>query len=162
MLILTFCATAFAQKEKNFDKYKARTLAGIPLINRQTTDDILRKAKLEEKQDFISFDLFYSRVRVEFTGERRAVAPSRLELIKTWGKRQNISKKNTSLYENKFLFKEGDRQFWIPVEKKLEEALLKDIEANDMITLFVIHVGGRKAAMANDYDWLFLSTAFEK
>jgi len=161
-LVLTLCGAAFPQKEKNLDKYKSRTLAGIPLINREATDKILREAKLEEKHDFISYDLLYSRVKVQFTGQPRAVSQSHQEMIKMWGKLQKVSKKMTSLYENEFLFREGDKEYWIPVQKKVEEVMLKEIKANDMITLFVVHVGGRKAEMAKDYDWLFLSTAFEK
>ena len=67
-----------------------------------------------------------------------------------------------SLYESEFFFKEGNEGYWIPVRKKVAEAMIKEIKVNDMITLFVIHVGGRKASMAKDYDWLFLSTALEK
>jgi hypothetical protein len=160
--VLLCCGVAFPQKDKNFDKYKSRTLAEIPLINREATDKILRDSKLEEKHDFISFDLLYSRARVEFTGQQRAVSPNHQELIKLWGKLQDIGKKTTSLYENEFLFMEGDREYWIPVQKKVEEAMLKEIKANDMMTLFVVHVGGRKAAMTKDYEWLFLATAFAK
>ena len=161
-IILMFCSVAFPQKEKNLDKYKSRTLAEIPLINREATDRILTKTKLEEKTAFISYDLLYSRVRVEFTGQQRAVSQEHQDLIKTWSKLQKIGKKVTSLYENEFLFKEGAREYWIPVQKQVEEALLKDVKANDMITLFVVHVGGSKAAMAKDYEWLFLSTEFAK
>lgn len=161
-LVLTLCSTAFSQKEKNSDKYKSRTLTDIPLINRANTDEILRKTKLEEKTDFISFDLFHSRVKVQFTGQQRPLSQDHQEMIKMWGKLQNIGKKQTSLYENEFLFKEGDKEYWIPVQKKVAEAMLKEIKADDMITLFVIHVGGRKASMKKDYEWLFLSTAFEK
>ena len=157
-----FCSTAFSQKEKNSDKYKFRTLAEIPLINRSSTDDILKKTKLEDKTDFISYDFLYSRVKVQFTGQQRPVSQDHQEMIKMWGNLQNIGKKTTSLYENEFLFKESDREYWIPVQKKVEEAMLKEVKADDMMTLFVIHVGGRKAAMAKDYEWLFLSTAFEK
>ena len=161
-LVLTLCSTAFSQKQKNSDKYKSRTLAQIPLINRASTDEILRKTKLEDKTDFISYDFLYSRVSVKFTGQQRTVSQDHQEIMKMWSKLQNISKKTTSLYENEFLFRESDREYWIPVQKKVEEAMLKEIKADDMITLFVIHVGGRKAAMAKDYEWLFLSTAFEK
>jgi hypothetical protein len=161
-LVLTFCATALSQKAEKPDKYKSRTLAEIPLINREATDAILRKAKLDEKHDFISFDPFYSRVKVEFAGQQRPVSPEHRELMKMWSKLQNVGKKTMSLYESEFLFKEGGREYWIPVQKKVAEAILKELRANDMITLFVVHVGGRKAALKSDFEWLFLSSAFEK
>lgn len=165
LLLLTafislFSLAVFSQKDS--EKYKPRTLAEIPLINRETTDKILSRTKLEDKTDFISFELLHSRIKAEFTGQQRVIPQSRQEMIKMWGKLQNISKKITSLYENEFLFKEGNKEYWIPVQKKVEESILKEIKANDMITLFVIHVGGRKEAMSKDYDWLFLSTAWEK
>jgi hypothetical protein len=158
--VLALGATVFSQKE--FEKYKPRTLAEIPLVNREATDDILRKAKLEEKQDFISKDPFYSRSKVEFTGRQRPVSTEHEELIKIWSKLQRVDKKITSLYENEFLFKEGDKEYWIPVQKPVGEAMLKELKANDMIILFVLHVGGRKAAMKNDFEWLFLSTTYGK
>lgn len=162
VFVLTLCGTAFSQKSKEFDKYKSRTLAEIPLINREATDGILSKAKLEEKHDFISSDLLHSRARVEFTGQQRPISASHQEMIKMWSKLKNTSKKIMSLYENEFLFKEGDKEYWIPVQKPVEDAMLKELKVNDMITLFVIHVGGRKAAMAKDFEWLFLSTTYDK
>jgi hypothetical protein len=159
---LKFCATAFAQKTEKLDKYKSRTLAEIPALNREATDAILRQAKIDEKHGFISYDPFYARVKVEYAGQRRPLTPVHLELMKTWSKLQNVGKKTVSLYENEFLFKEGAKEYWIPVQKKVEEGILKELKANDMITLFVVHVGGSKAAMAKDFEWLFLSNSFEK
>lgn len=160
--VLMFCSATFSQKDDEFSKYKFRTLSEITTLNREATDAILRKSKLEEKHDFIGFDLFYSRARVQFSGSSRPISSDHKDLIKTWEKLQNVDRKLTSLYENEFLFKECDKEYWIPMQKKVSESLLKEARANDTITLFVVHIGGRKAAMTKEYDWLFLSTAFEK
>lgn len=161
-LVLIFCSATFSQKDNELGKYKFRTLSEITLLNREATDAILRKSKLEEKQDFIGFDLFYSRARAQFTGSSRPISSDHKDLIRTWEKLQNVDRKVTSLYENEFLFKECDKEYWIPMQRKVSENILKEAKVNDMITLFVIHIGGRKAAMSKEYDWLFLSTAFEK
>ena len=161
-LVLIFCSAAFSQKDNELNKYKFRTLSEITRLNREATDDILRKSKLEERQDFISFDLYYSRVRGKFIGSSRPISSDHKDLIKTWGKLQNVDQKITSLYEYEFLFKECDKEYWIPLQKKVSETIVKKAKANDMITLFVVHVGGRKAAMSKEYDWLFLLTAFEE
>ena len=161
-LIPVFCSVVFSQKDKERDKYKYRTLSEITMFNRESTDEILRKSKPEERQDFIGLDLFYSRVRVQFIGNSRPISPDHKDLIKTWVKLQNIDQKITNLYENEFLFRECSEEYWIPMQNKVSEAILKQVKANDMITLFVVHVGGRKAAMSKEYDWLFLSTEFEK
>ena len=160
--VLIFCATVFSQKDKEQNKYKYRTLSEITMLNRENTAEILRKSKIEEKNDFISFDLFYSRVRLQFIGNPRPVSSDHKELIKTWTKLQNVDEKITNLYENEFLFKECDKEYWIPMQKKVGEAILKEVKTDNMITLFVINIGGRRAAMSKEYDWLFLSTEFEK
>lgn len=152
--LLIFSIPAFSQNNKDESKYKHRTLLEITNLNREATDDILQKSKPEEKHDFISFDLFYSKVRLQFIGNSRPISQEHKDLITTWAKLQNVDKKITSLYEEK--------EYWIPMQKKVYESLSKQTKMNDMLTLFVIHVGGRKAAMSKEYNWLFLSTAFEK
>ena len=104
IFVLAFCTAAFSQKEKNLDKYKSRTLSEISLINREATDEILRKSKLKEKQDFISYDLLYSRIRVEFTGQQRTISQNHQELIKIWGKLQNIGKKKYESLRKRIFF----------------------------------------------------------
>ena len=160
--VLIFCSAVFPQKDNDLNKYKFRTLSEITMINREATDNILLKAKLEEKHDFIGSDLFYSRARVRFLGDSRPISLDHRDLIKTWAKLQNVDSKMVNLYENEFLFKDCDKAYWIPVQKNVSETLLKKVKLNEMISLFVVHVGGRKAAMSREYDWLFLSTAFEK
>lgn len=162
VMVLTLYSTAFSQKGKEWEKYKYRTLTEITMINRETTDNILRQTKLEEKTDFIGSDLFYSRARVRFTGNLRPISPDHRDLIKTWAKLQNVDSKMINLYENEILFKDCDKEYWIPVPIKPGEAMTKELKPNEMLTLFVVHIGGRKAQMANDYDWLFLTTGFEK
>ena len=70
----TFHSTISAQKESNLDKYKYRTLAEIVTFNKDSTDEILKKSELEEKNDFIGADLFYSRVWVQFIGDERPLS----------------------------------------------------------------------------------------
>lgn len=160
--MIIFHSTASAQKENNVDKYKYRTLSEIVSFNKDSTDAILRKSKFEEKNDFIGVDLFHSRVRVQFTGKPRPISADHKDLIKMWGRLQKIDEKIINLYEEEILFKECDKEYWIPVQKKVSENFLKKVKLNDMVTLFVIHIGGRKEQMSKEFDWLFLSIEFEK
>ena len=162
IFLALFSVTAFAQKDKEQNKYKQRTLAELTMFNRENTAENLRKSKVEEKFDFISVDPFYSKTRLQFTGSSRPISQDSKDLMRIWEKLLNVDKKVVSLYETELLFKECNREYWIPIQKKVSEKILDEAKANEMITLFVINVGGRKAAMAKEYDWLFLSTAFEK
>ncbi len=165
LLLLTIAlvgpAFVFAQKDKSLDKYKPRTLAEIAAISRKNTEQLLAKTKIGERSDFISLDLFYSRVRLQFLGDVRPLAADHRDLMKTWSKLQNVGKKTTDLYEEEFLFKEGERQYWIPMQKKIGEGLRQEIAPGETTTLFVIHVGGRTAAMSPQFEWLFLSVGYE-
>lgn len=161
VFIVMFYSTAFSQKETALDKYKYRTLSEIITFNQSSTDEIIKNSKLEEQRDFIGIDLFYSRVRIQFIGKPRPISNNHRDLIKLWGKLQGIDEKIISLYENEILFKECDREYWIPIQENVGKSFLKEIKAKQMVTLFVIHIGGRKERMAKEFDWLFLSTGFE-
>lgn len=162
VFLALFSATAFAQKDKEQNKYKQRTLAELGMFNREYTAENRRKSKMEEKFDFISADPFYSKTRLQFTGSWRPISQDSKDLMRMWGKLLNVDKKFVSLYETELLFKEGDEEFWIPTQKKVSEKIFAEVKTNDMITLYVINIGGRKAAMAKEYSWLYVSTAFEK
>lgn len=161
-LLIAFALTTVAQNESNGDKYKYRALSEIVSFNKESTDEILRKSKLEEKNDFIGVDLFFSRVRLKYLGNSRPISDDHSDLIKVWIRLQRIDQKVASLYENEILVKECDREYWIPIQKQLSEKFAKEVKVNEMVTLFVIHTGGRKAKMAKEFEWLFLSTGFDK
>jgi hypothetical protein len=162
VLIFIFSFHSIAWSQKDWDKYKFRTLAEVISFNQEATDQILQTAKLEEKQDFIGADLFYSRIRLEYVGAPRAISNNHRDLIKLWARLQNIDKKVIDLYESEALFKECGVEYWIPVQKKIADDNLKKLKSGEMVTLFVIYVGGRKDNGTMKLDHLFLSTAIEK
>lgn len=152
----------YAQKDSALDKYKFRTLSEITLFNRETTDEILKKTKLEDKTDFIGIDLLQSRVRVQFTEKSRPISESHQALINQWKKLMNVDEKVVSFYKKEFLFKECEKEYWIPVPEKIGESLGKKLKSDEMTTLFVVYIGGRKEVNVKDFEWLFLVTEFEK
>lgn len=160
--ILLFYSFVFPQKESDLKIFKQRTLLEVTLFNRENTDDILKRTKLEDKTDFIGVDLFHSRARVQFIGNPRIISASHQEVIKIWRKLQHIDEKAVSFYEKEFLFKECDKEYWIPVPKKVGESLEKNLKSGEMVTLFVIHLGGRKEPNVKDFEWIFLANGFEK
>lgn len=162
ILLILLQSSAFSQKKSSFDKYKERSLSEIIELNREGTDQILRKAKIDEQHGFIGIDPFYSKARLQYVGTPRPISPTHQSLIKTWSKLQRVDKKFTSLYENEYLFKEGETEYWIPVQKPGSDRIEADLRSGEMVTLFVIYVGGQKEKNIEDFSSLFLSIAFEK
>ena len=64
------------------------------------------------------------------------------------------------LYDKEILVEEGEKEYWIPIQQTLAESLLNNFKENDSVTVFVIHVGGLKEKMKNDFDWIFLLSAY--
>jgi hypothetical protein len=162
VLVLIFSSYSNGWSQKEWDKYKYRTLAEIISFNRDSTEKILKTAKLDEKQDFIGADLFYSRIRLEYIGTPRTISTNHRDLITLWARLQNIDQKVVELYESEVLVKECGVEYWIPIQKKIADDNLKKLKSGEMVTLFVIYVGERKDVGVMKLDHLFLSTAIEK
>lgn len=158
--VLSFHSIALSQDESPWDKYKFRTLSEI--INFNDIAELKKKTKPTSKIDFISATLFHSKVRLSFIGTSRPISKIHQELMNHWSKSLGFDENTINLYEKEFLFKECNKEFWIPIQKKVSEFFPKELKSGDMVTLFVIHVGGRKETNAKEFDWLFLSTEFEK
>lgn len=160
--VLGFYSAAFSQDESPWDKYKFRTLPEIIKFNDGVVAESMKITKPAGKTDLISADLFHSKVRISFVGTSRPISKTHQELMTHWSKSLGFSQDTINLYEKEFLFKDCDKEYWIPVQKKVSEFFPKELKPGDMVTLFVIHVGGRKESAAKEFDWLFLSTEFEK
>lgn len=160
--IFLFSSFALSQKRSDKDKYKSRSLGEIIALNRDGTDQILKTAKISDRHGFIGIDLFYSKVRLKYIGLPRPISKEHQGLVKNWEKLQKVDKKFIALYENEFLFKEGDAEYWIPVQKALGEHLVENLKSNDLINLFVVYVGAFKAQDVKDFSSLFLITGYEQ
>lgn len=161
VLLLTQ-SSVFSQKKNSNDKYKLRTLDEIIELNRDGTDQIFKSAKLSDALGFIGIDPYYSRVKLEYVGTPKSISPEIQGFLKTWGKLQRADKKFLDLYENVFLFKEGQTEYWIPVQKGSAQSLDANVKAGDMIDLFVIYIGAKKEANVKDFYSVFLSTGYER
>lgn len=58
------------------------------------------------------------------------------------------------------LFKECDNEYWIPVQKQVIPHFAKELKKGDMVSLFIVRVGGEKAK--DRWDWLFIVNEFQK
>ncbi len=103
---------------------------------------------------------FYSAIRVEYTGKSRAISSERLNLFSVWQKSLGVDAKVLTLLESEYLFKECDKEYWIPVQKQVAAYFPKELKIGDKITLYLMAVGGVK--VNNDWESVFLTNEFKK
>jgi hypothetical protein len=152
----------FAQDKFPYDVYKPRTLSEIIVINSNLKSVDVTIGKKDTPQIALNADFLHSQARLKFLNKSRPVAPDRKELLKIWQKTFAIDEKIVGLYENEYLFKECDTEYWIPVQKQVAAYFPKELKEDDMISLFFMRIGGQKLKTTNNWDWLFLANEFIK
>ena len=108
-------------------------------------------------------DSFPSRVKVKYTGRSRPISPQRKELIWDWlGTIFGREKRDeyVKMWDTEFLFTENLVEYWLPVQSPLVQALQKELEKGDDVTLYLAWVGARKES--DKVDWVFFVNEFEK
>jgi len=155
LLVVLFLTTnTILAQDFDYDRYKPRTLAElIDLNNPKLTDGA-------KKQFVISGDWFHSQVRLKYVGTSRLLSAERKELLNNWQKSFNIKPETANLFEKEFLFKECEKEYWLPVQKQVASYFPKELKEGEMITLYLFFGGGVKTNEKADY--LFLVNEFVK
>ena len=158
--ILFFISTLFlfvfqsSAQDFDFSKYKPRTLSEIIELNPIPAD------KDAKRQLLVSGDWFYSQVRVKYIGTSRPVPVNDKEILKAWKASFKIPDETFNLFEKEYLFRECDKEYWIPVQKQVAEFFPKELKEGEMITLYLFFAGGLK--IGEKQDVMFLVNEFEK
>ena len=113
-----------------------------------------------KKAALISGDWLYSQVRLRYVGTSRPIGPQRKEILGNWKTSFQIPTEIVNLFEKEFLFKECNKEFWLPVQTKVSSYFTKELKEGDMVTVYLFLAGGLKV----DGKWglLFLVNEFEK
>ncbi|MCB1025421.1 MAG: hypothetical protein KDB79_13580 [Acidobacteria bacterium] len=159
LLILTIAIlvrTAFSQDDFPYHVYDPRTLAEFDEIHSGVKDIETDKTT----QIMVSAKPFYSAIRVEYVGRSRAISKERLGLFKIWQEALNINSDVITRLDKEYLFRECDREYWIPVQKQVAAFFPRELKDGDNITLYLMAVGGVKPA--EDWELLFLANEFQK
>ncbi len=163
-LLLLFILFATLQNNAQdgfpYDKYKPRTLGEMIEINSDIKKADVTMEKAGKLQMTLNADPLYSQVRVKFMNQSRPISTERKDLIKIWQTTFNADERVLTLYENEYLFKECETEYWIPVQKQVASYFPKELKTGDMLSLFIMRVGGRKEK--ENWDWLFLTNEFIK
>jgi hypothetical protein len=105
---------------------------------------------------------FESAIRLTYVGTSRPVPPERRQVFDMYQKSMQPKVDITSLVDNEYLFRECDTDYWIPVEKQVAAYFPKELKTGDMITVYLIVIGGIKVTAKDPYQPVFLIEEFRK
>jgi len=104
-------------------------------------------------------DLFPSRVNVIYLGEKKKISSTRKTFIGEWAKTRKVGDEIVSLFEEELRFREGETEYWLPVQKQVVPHFNQELKPGDKVELFVIWIGARTEAGIT--DWVFLVNEFQ-
>lgn len=109
---------------------------------------------------FLWKDILSSRVGVTYGGQSRAIPPERRDFIARWARSVGIDAGYASRYETEILFSEEGKEYWLPTQKAVIPYLEKEVTRGQMVDLYLVRAGGRRAR--DQWDWVLLVEEFQK
>ncbi len=161
-VLLGSCLAIYAQDDFPYDKYLPRTLAEIGELNVALQNASPAGKDLKMGGLIFDADFLYSHARVKFMNKSRPISADRKELMGLWQKTFSIDEKNMALFENEYLFKECNTEYWIPVQKQVAGYFAKELKEGDMLTLYFLRASGKRAKGSEVWDWIYLVNEFIK
>lgn len=151
-ILVLLCVTAFAQGFP-WDIFKPRTLKEVISI---TT-----KAVRPDDSMFLAQNQLESKVEVVFTGKSRPITEARKTFINTWfGMLRSDHKEIAALYEQEYLYKEGETEYWLPTQTPITKYFDKELKPGDKMDLYLISAGAYRNR--GDIDCVLLVEEYQK
>ncbi|HEY9404087.1 MAG TPA: hypothetical protein VIQ24_15620 [Pyrinomonadaceae bacterium] len=132
LLILTPTTPSFAQND--WHTYPVRTIAEI--INAHS-GEVSQQADL-----IISANPFPSKTKAIYAGKSRPIGKRTKDFIKLWVETRNVPASNADMLVEEYLFREQDKEYWIPVIKTLVPFFGKELKEGDEIVIYYFFLGG--------------------
>ena len=153
LLFITF-EHGRAQEKFPYEIYDPRTIA--ELVERSSSTQEIKGSK----QLMIDAKPFYSAVRVRYTGKTRPLTDEKRNLFKLWQETLQMDPRVLNTLDNEYLFKECDKEYWLPVQKQVAGYFPKELKTGETITLYLMLVGGLKTP--NSWDIIFIVNEYRK
>jgi len=152
--LLHFSADAQAFPWEDFTR---RSLKEIVKIDEREINASDRKPRM-----IAHADKLLSVVRVKYLGKSRPISTAKQDFLRKYWvplfAAESVA--YAELYENDFLFAEGDVEYWLPVQKKVSSYFPKELTPGDEIDIYLVRAGG--ICKKRECDWAFLIEEFKK
>src|SRR3982751_3671968 len=127
LIILTGAALTANAQGFPWEIFKERTVGDVIAI---TT-----KAVRPDDTMFLATNILETRAEVTFTGKSRPISKQRKTFIEWWVGMLNHPKDYGDLYDTEYLYKEGDKEYWLPTSTPITKYFDKELKPNDKMIL---------------------------
>jgi hypothetical protein len=141
LLIALLALPAYAQND--WHTYPRRAMS--ELVDQHSAE------KGQKSDMLISADPFPSKTVAVYTGKHRPVAGRTADFIKLWAISRGVPQNAAKLAEE-YLFKEKDKEYWMPAVSKLVPYLEKELKEGDEAMIYYFFLGGYNAKTLQDKD----------
>ena len=134
------------------------------LFKRRTLEEVMTtttKAFRSDDSMFLANDQLESKVEVVFTGKSRQISEARKTFIRMWfGMLRAEQKDMAGLYEEEYLYKEGEKEYWLPTQTPITKYFDKELKPGDKMDLYLISIGAYRSK--GEIDCVLLVEEFQK
>lgn len=130
-----------------------------------------------KKSDIIiSANPFPSKTTATYLGKSRPISEETKNFIGLWVTTRNVPAENANMLAEEFLFKEKDKEYWMPVLKKMVPVFTKELKEGDEIIIYYFFLGGynpkklqeksslkdKSLQSSDEIEWIFAVETFQK
>jgi hypothetical protein len=154
LLLTSFVMVAHAQ---SWDYEKQRTLSEMISLRREILGKRHPAFIGSEAGEFaLNNSAVTSRVKLRYMGEKRLISIARLRLLEGMSQAYSLNPESTKRLVVEMLFKEGDKEYWIPVKKEVISTL-ESLKTGEEVMVYIDLVGTYRTK--GEWDWVFTVNA---
>jgi len=160
-LLLTTLQASRAQPASltSWDSYVPRTLESIIENNQPLAAELEADSPSSKNLVLLTANSFQSKVKLVFLGQSRQLTAEHSKLLGYWGKMLKINDDLGTVFATEMLFREGTKDYWIPVQKPLLNFLPQEVKPGESFTGYIVWIGSMKTG--GQWDSLFAMNGFD-
>jgi hypothetical protein len=158
LLLVLLLAIPFraSRSQSHWDAYKPGTLGAII----DAHDSTIPPNPLNGRQTVVvSGDDFPTLARVIYRGQSRPLDARRAFVMREWSLTFLRDSSMLSDFHREYLFQEGKRLLWLPVQDTVASFFAKELRAGQVATLYVIFLGAQRGP--REIAWAFAVNEFK-
>ncbi|HWT00643.1 MAG TPA: hypothetical protein VN256_10375 [Pyrinomonadaceae bacterium] len=101
-----------------------------------------------------------SKSKVIYTGDVREAGEKKMRFLERWLESLGLPLQVIGLLQQEARFREGDKDYWLPVRKKILDDMAGQVKKGDEIVIHTILAGG--LPQADSVEWVFVVGEFSR
>jgi hypothetical protein len=158
LALLPIACHSQQEHQDHWDQYQHWTLQSI-IDAHQGAAAELDADSSGDKKALLTAESFPSKVTLTYLGKSRPLEGKRQILVKYWAKMMGRPDDTSDIFGTEFLFREGDRELWVAVQKPLLDPLPKEVAIGRQLTAYVMWMGAIK--VDDHWEWVFAMNEFD-